>query len=273
MMQSLPSPDRLCRWKRGFTLIELLVVIAIIGILAAMLLPALSKAKGRALTTACINNLKQLTLCWTMYAGDNNERLVRNWSDGLKAAPCAWIVGDAANDSTLVQTNNIRSGALFNYNGALGIYKCPVDNSKIIGTQSPRVRSYAMSTAMNWINSGSTCNDALEQSIKQHKTSQILDPGAAQASVFLDEHEDSIDNGAIGIYGMVSAATPTLGYWNVPATRHNRGCCLSFADGHLEHWKWRGPYIFAPVAGLKFSNTNPADPDARRLQETVPLKY
>ena len=273
-MKQPPEPARPPRHPRhAFTLIELLVVIAIIAILAAMLLPALGKAKTRALTTSCLNNLKQLTLCWTMYAGDNNERLVRNWTDGLKAAPCAWIVGDAANDSVLVQTNNIKIGALFPYNGSLGIYKCPLDISTLVGTKSPRVRSYAISTAMNWVNSGATCNDALEAAIKQHKTTHVLDPGTSRASVFLDEHEDSIDNGACGIYPMVSLTSPTLGYWNVPATRHNKGCCFSFADGHAEVWKWRGPYIFAPAANLKFSNTNPNDPDARRIQETVPLNY
>ena len=249
------------------------MVIAIIAILAAMLLPALSKAKSRALTTACINNLKQLTTCWVMYAGDNNDRLVRNWSDGLKAAPCAWVVGDAANDPVSIQTNNIRNGALFQYNGSLGIYKCPVDNSKITGTTTPRVRSYSMSTAMNWINCGPVCNDALEAGIKQHKASQILDPGTSKAAVFLDEHEDSIDNGACGIYGLNSATSPTLGYWNVPATRHNQGCVFSFADGHAENWKWRGPYIFKPVAQLKFNPTAADDQDALRIQQTVPLAY
>lgn len=263
---------------RAFTLIELLVVIAIIAILAAMLLPALSKAKQRAQTIQCLNNLKQLTLCWTMYPGDHNDIMVRNWSMGLAAAPCAWVIGDAANDSVLVQTNNIRNGVLFQYNSSLGIYKCPSDSSKIGTTQIPRVRSYAISTAMNWMD-GADCSNADNYDSTPatprswYKLTQINEPGPSKASVFVDEHEDSIDNGAIGIEPMVSLTSPTLRYWNVPATRHNRGCVLSFADGHAENWKWRGPYIFKPAAQLKFSTTPSDDPDARRIQETVPLLY
>src|SRR5688572_13639027 len=137
--------------ERGFTLIELLVVIAIIAILAAILLPALSSAKAKGQGIACLNNLRQLTLCWTLYTDDNDGRLPPNnvtGNFGQAASADSWITGNAREDSSVT---NIQKGVLYKYNTAVGIYRCPSDHSTVVGARSTtlrRFRSYSMSTGL-----------------------------------------------------------------------------------------------------------------------------
>src|SRR5204863_2155572 len=132
--------------RNGFTLIELLVVIAIIAILAAMLLPALSRAKAKADGISCLNNLKQLELAAIMYASDNGDRLVTNPGAGATltnwvAGWLDWNFGLPAGANTNVQF--LKEGALGPYTAkSTGVYKCPADRSTC--SLGPRVRSVSM---------------------------------------------------------------------------------------------------------------------------------
>jgi prepilin-type N-terminal cleavage/methylation domain-containing protein len=227
-----PGDDRK---NEGFTLIELLVVIAIIAILAAMLLPALSKAKMQGLSTNCMANEKQLTLAWLQYANDYKGLLVSNTPGGVDddgTEGTAWVYGDMSpggpTPTDQLNVTNIQKGLLYPYVGNPKIYQCPAETQIItIGNQSgPLVRNYSMGGQMN---GGTVLQNYAPPNVKE---SDILHPPPAQAMVFIHEADFSIDDGYFAIDVLERE------WQNVPSIIHLKGDNLSFADGHSEHWTW-----------------------------------
>ncbi len=229
----------------GFTLIELLVVLAIIAILAALLLPVLGRAKGKAQAAACMGNFKQLQLCWQLYVDDNGDQLPANTAlndadisnrEAWTSDPFSWLQGNAWTDTT---PEYLQRGVLYPYNQALGIYRCPADRSTVrdLG-RLPRNRSVSMSMYMNFRNQP---EDPAYQ-LCWHRLNQIQRPGPSRAAVFIEEHEKSIQQSAFGINAPNSLTLFGYSLWtwiSFPATRHADSGLLSFADGHVEKWTWR----------------------------------
>jgi prepilin-type N-terminal cleavage/methylation domain-containing protein/prepilin-type processing-associated H-X9-DG protein len=232
----------------GFTLIELLVVIAIIAILAAMLLPALSKARDKANTTACMNNARQLGLAWMMYADDNNDIIPPagstsaagysgpTWINGV----LNWGWGNRDNTNTVHLTHS----ALGPYARNPAVYRCPADRNTASGAwgEALRVRSYAMN---GYLLGGVPVNMASFGAAgyrTYNKVSDITRPSPADTIVYMDEHPDSINDG-----WFINPPSDNSDWIDLPASWHSRGGMFTFADGHSARQGWRDPTTVQPV--------------------------
>ena len=224
------------RKSRGFTLIELLVVIAIIAILMAILMPALNRVREQGKRMVCLGNLKTMGLAWIMYADENDGKLVNGaigfsnqdtgW--GKHIDELAWINRYSDSDPA-EQILGIEEGALWPYIKDLEIYKCPTGKRLPPPSNQPQALTYAIMFSMNAVNHTWTQG---ERGAHVKNMSEITNPSPALRLVFIDEGQMTTDAYAVWYRNET--------WFDCPPVRHGDGSTLSFADGHADHWKWKG---------------------------------
>ena len=250
------------RLPGGFTLIELLVVIAIIAILAALLLPALTRAKLKAQGVQCMNNHRQLAIAWRMYTEDNSDTLlfasatVTSLSSWDPTWPYTWCTGkmdfEVNNPSNWDPNVDIYKSPMWPYCGkSLSIWRCPSDRSFLMvnGVKRPRIRTMAMNAYLGGFGGKPIGTGNMTAYTLYLKYGQLSRPGPDKIYVFLDEREDAINWGnAIVDMSGYSPNNPAAYQWlDMPAAYHGNAGGFSFADGHSEIHRWKDGRTSRPI--------------------------
>jgi prepilin-type N-terminal cleavage/methylation domain-containing protein/prepilin-type processing-associated H-X9-DG protein len=240
----------------AFSLIELLAVLAIIGILAALLLPALSAARMKGQQVACVNHLKQLAISGQMYAADNEGKLAENFPASQSSNN--WVLGDLRQPTDCTNEMLLRLGKLFPYASQVSLYRCPADPSRMGGM--PRLRSYSMN---GWVGNRSMETQSRPNGLRTFvRESELAAARPARLWVTMDEHERTIDDP-----WFLVTMDDSKPFASAPATRHGLGYGLNFADGHVEAYKLRDPE--SRRLGSENVQINPHNSDWLRLKEVT----
>jgi prepilin-type N-terminal cleavage/methylation domain-containing protein len=270
------------RPRCAFTLIELLVVIAIIAILAALLLPALASAKVQAYRIQCVNNEKQMIIAWTIYSGDNNERLAANGGDEAATSASAhlWVHGGNHGSPDTLTNNQYLTGANFalfaNIIPSDRVYKCPADrstwplwSSKLIFV--PEERSYSMNSYVGTAAVNAVTPIRLDSAYKIYlKASQIAADSPVNRFVFTDVNPASICTPAFGV-------DMSLQSWiHLPSALHRQRGVLAFGDGHVEVHRWLDSRTMLEISGgaayIPHNTSSPNNPDLNWIGERTTSK-
>jgi prepilin-type N-terminal cleavage/methylation domain-containing protein/prepilin-type processing-associated H-X9-DG protein len=265
--------------RYGFTLIELLVVIAIIAILAALLLPALTRAKLKAQGVQCMNNHRQLAFAWRMYTEDNRDMLLfaSSWPVGV-FNEYAWCNGkidfSPGNSSNWDPKRDIERSLMWPYCGKnISIWRCPADRSYVTigGQRRPRIRTMCMNAYMGGFNGQPIGTGNMAAYTVYRKYGDLQYPGADRIFVFLDERQDAINwgNCLIDMTGYSPNNPASYRFLDIPASYHGNAGGFSFADGHSEIKRWRDNRTTRPISesGVIFNGSTPI-PSANNVDIT-----
>jgi prepilin-type N-terminal cleavage/methylation domain-containing protein/prepilin-type processing-associated H-X9-DG protein len=239
--------------RNGFTLLELVVVLCILAILAALVLPALAATKPGSSVAQCLNDKRQLSIAWQMYASDNSDSLMGTaWVGGT----LDWRGTSADTNAALLTDPSQSLIAAYIHNAA--VFKCPADNYQSAAMPGPRVRSVSCNLALMGAISVQGLAPGNGTYISAKKIIDLAKPGPAGIFLFLDEHPDSINDGQ---FALNPGYAKTGEHWrDLPASYHNGAAGISFADGHCEMHTWMAvqtsPVIF-PVLMINYPSSAP----------------